>query len=164
MRKIVLPLILACLLAGCAPASRPTEPPQTVPAAETLPALRETRPAFPADSSAVYDGCATNGDVTALHDSGCTVSECLLEDLDNGVSLMVGAAPGGEDHFPSVEVRYRPDCTFIRVDASLSTEELTCEAVSAAEVREQTYVVVHGQVQADGSIDAETVYLYRVVP
>lgn len=165
MKKFLLLLLLACLLAGCSAPVRPTEPPQTAAAAETFPAPSAgSEPTFPADSEAVYDGCITNGNVTALSDQGCVISECLLEDLEDGVSLMVGAAPGMEDQFPSQEVRYGPDCVFIRVDASLSTGEVRCQTVSSADVTEQTYVVVHGQTLEDGAIEAETVYLYRVVP
>lgn len=165
MKNIFLLLLAACLLAGCAAPARPTEPPRTVPAAVTAPAPSErTKPTFPADSGAVYDGCATNGDVTALTEQGCILTECLLEDLENGVSVMTGAAPGCEDLFPSVSVRYGPGCVFIRADASLSTGALRCETVTAADVKEQTYVVVHGQTLDDGSVEAETVYLYRVVP
>lgn len=165
MKKIFLLLMAACLLAGCAAPARPTEPPQTVPAAATAPAPSERLdPTFPADSEAVYEGCATNGDVTALTEEGCVITECLLEDLENGVSIMTGAAPGEEDKFPSVSVRYGPDCVFIKADASLSTGALRCETVTAADVKEQTYVVVHGQTLDDGTIQAETVYLYRVVP
>jgi len=165
MKKIFPLFLVACLLAGCAAPVRPTEPPQTVPATVTLPAPSEDlAPTFPADSDAVYDGCITNGNVTALSDQGCTVNVCLLEDLENGASIMIGAAPGEEDKFPSVSVRFRPGCVFVKVDASLSTGALCCEAATAADVREQTYVVVHGEVLEDGSIQAETVYLYRVVP
>ncbi len=167
MKTWILLLLLACMLAGCAAPVRPTEPTQTVPAATVRieqPSGNQPDPTFPATSEAVYDGCATNGDVTALTEQGCVISECLLEDLEDGVSIMTGAAPGEEDKFPSVYVRYGPGCVFIQADASLSTGALNCEAVTAADVKEQTYVVVHGVTLEDGSIQAETVYLYRVVP
>lgn len=165
MKKFLAALLLAVLLSGCASAPRPTPPPQTTP--ETAPpapsqCLDQPPSVFPTSSEEVYDGCATNGDVTALSDRGCVISECLLEDLENGTSLMTGAPPGMEDLFPSVEVRYGANCVFIRVEASLSTQEVRCQAVSSADVKEQTYVVVHGQTLADGTIEAETVYLYRV--
>jgi len=165
MKRFFLLLLAACLLTGCAAPTRPTKPPQTVQDAVTHPVpSEECAPAFPASSEAVYDGCATNGNVTALFNQGCTVNVCLLEDLENGISIMTGAAPGEEDKFPSVSVRYSPDCVFIQVDASLSTGALQCAKVTSAEIREQTYIIVHGETLGDGSIEAETVYLYRVVP
>lgn len=164
MKKFFPLLLIVCLLAGCSTPVRPAEPPQTAAAETFLAPSKGFVPTFPEDSDAVYDGCATNGDVTALTEQGCIITECLLEDLENGVSIMTGAAPGEEDKFPSVSVRYSPGCVFIKVDASLSTGALHCETVTQAEVREQTYVIVHGETLEDGSIEAETVYLYRVVP
>lgn len=117
----------------------------------------------PADSEAVYEGCATNGHVTEFDADGCTISVALIEDLQGGVSVMTGASPGHEDQFPTAQIRYAPDCVFTRVLASLSTGEIQCESVCREDVKKQTYLVVHGQTDSDGTVIANVVYLYRVV-
>jgi len=170
MRKcfvILIPLLV--LLTGCgkAPQVSPTVPPapaftqpETVPATQPDPAAA---PTDPKDSEAVYDGCATNGDVLEFSSDGCTISVALTKDLPGGGSVMSGASPGHEDEFPTAVIRYSPDCVFTRVYASLTTEKVQCEPASREDVKKQTYLVVHGETESDGTITAKVVYLYRVV-
>lgn len=168
----LLPLLI--LLAGCGkkPQELPTAAPTvTQPAAAPSTAETAGTPAVqeptvytdPADSEAVYEGRATNGRVIEFHADGCTISVALIEDLQGGASIMTGAAPGQEDKFPTAQIRYAPDCIFTRVLASLSTGALQCEAVSREDVKKETYLVVHGSTDSDGTIIANVVYLYRVV-
>lgn len=171
MKKIFLLFLALGLLTGCRhsePLPQTLIPTPTAPQTAPLPAPAEnspqTTPTFPADSYAIYDGSATSGNVTALTGWGCTISVGLLEDLDGGTSVMTGAAPGHEDSFPSVDIRYIPGCAFIRANASLSSGALDCQVVTAGDITEQTYIIVHGETDSNGVINANTVYLYRVVP
>jgi len=169
----LLPLLI--LLTGCGkkPPELPTAVPApdvtqpvAVPSASTAPAPAVQEPTAytdPADSEAVYEGCATNGRVMEFYADGCTISVALTEDLQNGASVMMAAAPGQEDKFPTAQIRYAPDCVFTRALASLSTGALQCEAVTREDVKKQTYLVVHGSTDSDGTIIANVVYLYRVV-
>ncbi len=170
MRKCLLFFIpLLVLLAGCgkAPQAAPASPPApafTLP--ETAPTSQpdtDAAPTDPKDSAAVYDGCATNGDVMEFSSDGCTISVALTENLQGGVSIMSGASPGHEDEFPTAVIRYSPDCVFTRVYVSLSTGKVQCEPASREDVKKQTYLVVHGDTGSDGTITAKVVYLYRVV-
>lgn len=161
---VLLPLLV--LLTGCgkAPQSVPTVPPApTFTQPETVGTQPDAAPTDPKDSEAVFDGCATNGDVTEFSSDGCTVSVNLTEDLQGGGSVMWGASPGHEDEFPTAVIRYSPDCVFTRVYASLATGKVQCEPSSREDVKKQTYLVVHGDTDSDGTITATVVYLYQVV-
>ena len=169
MRKCIrflLPMLV--LLAGCGktPQAAPTAPPPapafTQP--ETGKATQpDAAPTDPKDSEAVYDGCATDGDVMEFSQDGCTISVALTEDIPGGGSVMSGASPGHEDEFPTAVIQYSPDCVFTRVYASLSTGNVQCEPASREDIKKQTYLVVHGDTGSDGTITATVVYLYRVV-
>lgn len=168
----LLPLLI--LLSGCGKkpqelptatltVTQPAAAPSTVETTE-VPAVQEpTAYTDPADSEAVYEGCATQGRVIEFHADGCTISVALTEDLQGGVSIMTGAAPGQEDKFPTAQIRYAPDCVFTRVLASLSTGALQCESVRREDIKKETFLVVHGNTDSDGTIIANVVYLYRVV-
>lgn len=171
MKNIIISILLAAvILAACTGCGK--NPPDSItvnPPAATQSATQEqsnpaVAPATESAASASNPGSGgelfiiskASGTVLEFTDTGCTLT---LTVTDGDVAYQ--AAPGYEDQMEFVNISYSDGCTFQIAYINSQTGAVTYEDASVENVKQQSNLIVCGDYDSNGVLNADRIFIYR---
>lgn len=185
MKKTILVLLIALCLGGCGPQARPQgavpsfkegddrpATAQTVPAklpeqespAQEPPMVQEpTVPLRPDSFGTLLDGSILSGAVMDFTGDGCSLSEGVTKEYENGFSsysVIVDSEAAAREGLLKV-ISYQPDCVFLYVYVNATTGSIRYEDAVRENVKKDSSLVIYGETDGEGTVRASRVYLER---
>lgn len=164
--KIISFLLFALTVMACTGCGTEPEPIEIKPPATTQANMQEQQAEPPAASSTQQSN-PTNGDelfavakligtVMEYTDAGCELNPVIS---DGEVASQ--AAPGYEDQVTSVTVSYDDNCTFQIAYINNQTGTVTYEDASVENVKKQSDLIICGNYDSNGVLNADRIFIYR---
>lgn len=185
MKKTILVLLIALCLGGCGFQARPqgaapsfkegadqpttaqtvpAKPPeQGSPAQEPVIAQKPTVPLRPDSFGTLLDGSILSGAVMDFTENGCSLSEGITQEYENGFSsysVIVDSEAAAREGLLKA-ISYQPDCVFLYVYVNATTGSIRYEDAVRENVKKDSSLVVYGETDGEGTVRASRVYLER---
>lgn len=184
MKKTILILLALLCLGGCGPKARPQGaapsfqegdkdvpastapaklPEQGSPTQEPVIAQKPTVPLRPDSYGTLLDGSILSGAVMDFTENGCSLSEGITQEYENGFSsysVIVDPEAAAREGLLKA-IAYQPDCVFLYVYVNATTGSIRYEDAIRENVKKNTSLVVYGEANEEGTVRASRVYLER---
>lgn len=168
--KIISVLLSAVIVAAWTGCSKDHSHPITVgPSVTTQPTTQEqsaptvaptiesaTSASNPTSGGELFIISKASGTVLEFTDTGCTLTPTVT---DGDVAYQ--AAPGYEDQMESTNISYSDGCTFQIAYINSQTGAVTYEDASVENVKKQSNLIVCGDYDSNGVLNADRIFIYR---
>lgn len=171
MKNIIISILLtAVILAACTGCSKdPSDsitvnPPaatqsatQDQPTSDVTPVTEHAASASnPASGDDLFAISKVSGTVLDFTDTGCTLTPTVTDG-----DIAYQAAPGYEDQVDSTSISYSDGCTFQIAYINSQTGAVTYEDASVENVKKQSNLIVCGDYDSNGVLNADRIFIYR---
>lgn len=164
--KIIFIFLAAVIMATCTGCGKDrsgpisVDPPAATQDQPTVDVTPVTEPAASASNPASGDDLFTiskvSGTVLDFTDAGCTLTPTITDG-----NIAYQAAPGYEDQVNSTSISYSDGCTFQIAYINSQTGAVTYEDSSVENVKKQSNLIVCGDYDSNGVLNADRIFIYR---